>query len=182
MSALSAKTRRALLVLLLIAANFAVDRLTKILAVLYLKGAAPIVFFHRLIVVKYAENTGAFLSLGNDWGLVIKYAVFVIIPVIVCIAGTLYLALREKRLYRLIALSCAIGGGAGNIFDRVTNDFKVVDFINFGIGGLRTGILNAADLSVTFGLAVMLLLEYTGGRGGGRSAGNAPAGDPPPKA
>jgi len=38
-------------------------------------------------------------------------------------------------------------------------DFHVVDFINFGIGSLRTGILNVADMSVTFG--VFFLVIYT---------------------
>ena len=43
--------------------------------------------------------------------------------------------------------------------DRLFNDFKVIDFMNFGIGGLRTGILNAADLSVTFGVIVLFIFE-----------------------
>ena len=36
----------------------------------------------------------------------------------------------------------------------------VIDFLNFGIGGLRTGILNVADLSVTFGALAFILMQF----------------------
>ena len=50
-----------------------------------------------------------------------------------------------------------IGGGLGNLIDRLSNDFRVVDFINFGIGNVRTGILNVADMSVTFGVIFLAI-------------------------
>jgi lipoprotein signal peptidase len=31
--------------------------------------------------------------------------------------------------------------------------------MNFGIGSIRTGILNVADLSVTFGVILLLIIE-----------------------
>ena len=52
-----------------------------------------------------------------------------------------------------------IGGGLGNLIDRLSNNFRVVDFLNFGIGSLRTGILNIADMSVTIG--VLFLAVYS---------------------
>ena len=50
-----------------------------------------------------------------------------------------------------------IGGGLGNLIDRLSNNFRVVDFINFGIGNVRTGILNVADMSVTFGVIILAI-------------------------
>lgn len=47
----------------------------------------------------------------------------------------------------------------GNLVDRLFNNFKVIDFINFGIGNLRTGVMNSADLSVAFGAALLLITE-----------------------
>jgi signal peptidase II len=67
--------------------------------------------------------------------------------------------LKEKRLYRIIILSCIIGGGMGNLCERLFNEFNVIDFMNFGIGAIRTGILNVADLSVTFGIVALLFFE-----------------------
>ncbi len=52
-----------------------------------------------------------------------------------------------------------VSGGLSNLFDRVFNDFYVIDFMNFGILNLRTGILNVADLSVKFGIAVLMIYE-----------------------
>jgi len=39
----------------------------------------------------------------------------------------------------------------GNLIDRVWNNGLVTDFINVGIGPVRTGVFNVADLAVTFG-------------------------------
>jgi lipoprotein signal peptidase len=32
--------------------------------------------------------------------------------------------------------------------------------MNFGIGPIRTGILNVADISVTFGVIILIVLEF----------------------
>jgi signal peptidase II len=69
------------------------------------------------------------------------------------------LAFREEKLYRIIAGACIVGGGMGNLIDRIINNFFVIDFLNFGIGSLRTGILNIADISVTFGALFFLFYE-----------------------
>lgn len=51
-----------------------------------------------------------------------------------------------------------ISGGASNWLDRATRG-SVVDFMNLGIGTLRTGIFNAADVSILTGAAVFALVE-----------------------
>jgi signal peptidase II len=114
---------------------------------------------NNIFILKYAENTGAFLSLGRDLNIYIKYFVLLIIPIIICIIGLLYLMIKEKRMYRIIIGSCIIGGGIGNLCDRLFNQFTVIDFMNFGIGNVRTGILNVADISVTFGVIILLIIE-----------------------
>jgi len=140
-------------------ANYILDRFTKYIAVEYLKGNEAISFFNNIFVLVYAENTGAFLSLGKDWNIYIKYAVLLIIPIIICIAGLLYLMIKEKINHRIIICSCIIGGGIGNLVDRLFNKFTVIDFMNFGIGNIRTGILNIADISVTFGVILLIIFE-----------------------
>jgi signal peptidase II len=67
--------------------------------------------------------------------------------------------IRETKLIRVILWSCIIGGGIGNLADRLLNNFRVIDFLNFGIGNLRTGVLNIADISVTFGVIALILFE-----------------------
>jgi len=139
--------------------NFFLDRLTKYIAVEHLKGNEPKVFFNNLFVLIYAENTGAFLSLGKNWNIYVKYFVLLVIPLIICIIVLLYLMIKEKKNYRIIIGSCIIGGGVGNLVDRLFNEFTVIDFMNFGIGNIRTGILNVADLSVTFGVIILMIFE-----------------------
>jgi signal peptidase II len=138
--------------------------MTKCIAVTWLKGREAIPLFNNVIVIKYAENSGAFLSLGANWNIYIKYAVFLIIPIIACLSGLLYLLAKETRLYRLITGACIIGGGMGNLTDRLFNEFKVTDFLNLSIGTIRTGILNMADVSVTFGALMFLIFENINSR------------------
>ncbi|MDR1899711.1 MAG: signal peptidase II [Treponema sp.] len=145
-------------------ANILADRLTKLLAVEFLKGKRPAAYLNNLVVFYYAENDGAFLSLGAGWNSYFKYLVFIIVPLGFCAAILVYLMVKEKETIRVVLLSCVAGGGTGNLIDRLCNEFRVVDFLNFGVGGLRTGILNTADLSVTFGAAALVILELAGGR------------------
>ncbi len=52
--------------------------------------------------------------------------------------------------------SLIVGGGAGNLIDRLARDGRVGDFIMIGVGGIRTGIFNFADLAVLAGWIVLL--------------------------
>lgn len=54
-----------------------------------------------------------------------------------------------------IALSLAVGGGIGNLIDRIAFG-SVTDFLNFGIGQVRTGIFNVADMAIMAGLFLFL--------------------------
>lgn len=142
-------------------ANLFLDRITKYLAVTFLKGEEMKSFLWDIVRIVYAENTGAFLSLGNGWPIVIKYIVFIIIPVTFCFYGLYYCFFKENDTVKTILFATIIGGGLGNLIDRVFYNFSVVDFLNFGISSLRTGILNVADLSVTFGVLFFILYEIS---------------------
>jgi signal peptidase II len=156
--------KRIFITLAVFFANILVDRLTKILATELLKGKRPAAYLKNLVVFYYAENNGAFLSLGAGWNIHFKYFVFIIIPIGFCAAILVYLMVREKETIRIILLSSIAGGGIGNLIDRLFNEFRVVDFLNFGIGNIRTGILNVADLSVTFGVVILVILELAGNK------------------
>lgn len=140
--------------------NYVLDKGTKLLAIAFLRGKPPISFLNDLIVLTYAENTGAFLSFGSSFNIVLKSIIMLIIPMAVCLFGIYWCMLKEKYMSRCIILSTIIGGGLGNLIDRIIHNFTVVDFLNFGIGKLRTGVLNIADLSVTFGVIIFVLFDY----------------------
>lgn len=140
--------------------NYLLDFLTKQYAISHLKGEAPVYYLYDTIMIYFIENSGAFLSMGTDWPIAVKYILLAGLPIVFCLYGIYYCLVKEKDLTRLILLSTIIAGGLGNLVDRLLNDFKVVDFLNFGIGNLRTGILNVADLSVTFGAIFLIIYEF----------------------
>ena len=47
-----------------------------------------------------------------------------------------------------------IGGGLGNLIDRILNQGAVIDFMNIGIGPIRTGVFNVADLAILAGIFI----------------------------
>ncbi len=78
----------------------------------------------------------------------------------VLVAVLLYAFLASKAgPGQIIALSLICGGGIGNLVDRVRYDGYVTDFLNLGIGPLRTGIFNVADVALMAGIALFMLQQ-----------------------
>ena len=149
------------IVILISGLNFAADRLTKIYAVEHIKGAGTIRVVGDVFIMHYAENDGAFLGFGGNMPKPLKSVLLILLPTIIVLAAIFYTAFSGNiPRGQLISLSCVIGGGIGNLWDRIFNGGIVIDFMNFGIGSLRTGILNVADLSVTFGALVFIILQF----------------------
>lgn len=108
--------------------------------------------------IVYAENTGSFLGIGSSLPGPIRLGLFSILPVVLIIGMLSFVLFRpEPTDLELVAGSLFIAGGLGNIIDRVLHDGIVIDFLNVGIGPLRTGIFNVADMALMVGLALFLL-------------------------
>ena len=165
------------LVAAVFAANYGLDRLTKYLAESKLRGTGTHSYLGGCFLLVYTQNDGAFLSLGSGWPMVLKYVVFIALPLGVCLYGLWYCLFRRLKTSWTAIIVTIIAGGVGNLQDRVFNSFRVVDFMNFGIGdSFRTGILNVGDMSVTFGaiaLAIAVLISDRKGESG--LAGDGPA-------
>lgn len=167
-----ARARHIAVLLAAFAVNFGLDRLTKSLAVAYLRGMDGFSLLRGSVVVRFAENSGAFLSLGSGWPVWLKYAVLLAGPALICIYGLYHCAFKEPDTAQVAFLATVIAGGLGNLVDRAFNDFAVVDFLNFGIGSLRTGVLNLADLSITFGAVAYLIRDRAARRRDGLAGGD----------
>ena len=154
------RKKQVLLTFVVLAINYSLDRITKLLAENYLQGREMLSYFYNTVVLEYAENRGAFLSIGSNWPDAIKYITLLIIPIMGCLYGLYYCAFKLTDKRTIIVFVSIIGGGLGNLLDRLFNNFRVVDFLNFGIGSLRTGILNVADMSVTFGVIYLLFYQF----------------------
>jgi signal peptidase II len=103
------------------------------------------------------ENEGAFLSLGSGLPRPVRTVTFIAFPLVVLGCMLVYL-LRKRGIGwgTLVGFSLIVGGGAGNLIDRLLRDGRVGDFIMVGVGGLRTGIFNFADLTVLAGCIFLL--------------------------
>jgi len=148
--------KRIALVLVIVAANVLLDQATKAWARQYLLDAGRQSYLWDFFRLSYVENRGAFLSLGAGLSGQLRYWALKILPVLLLL-GLLAYTLFGKGMNRwqLVAFSCILGGGVSNIYDRLLYN-QVVDFMNMGFPGLRTGIFNFADVSIMLGLAIIL--------------------------
>jgi len=62
---------------------------------------------------------------------------------------------------RFVALVLVLAGGVGNQLDRVLQAGLVTDSINLGVGPLRTGIFNVADVAIACS-AIGLIASWRG--------------------
>ena len=53
-----------------------------------------------------------------------------------------------------------LGGGISNEYDRIFNNRAVVDFMNMGIGQLRTGLFNVADVLIMIGVFILVFHSF----------------------
>lgn len=73
------------------------------------------------------------------------------------LALAVVLFVQPVSLDTIVAWSLVLSGGLGNLVDRIMNDGRVIDFMNIGIGGFRTGIFNVADVCITVGVVLLVL-------------------------
>ncbi|MGH7917769.1 MAG: signal peptidase II [Candidatus Binataceae bacterium] len=104
------------------------------------------------------ENPGGFLSVGDtlpSWARGILFTAGGGLLIIV----TMTWASRSQRITPMQTVGAALicGGGIGNLIDRVVHDGRVTDFLNVGIGGLRTGIFNVADMALMLGIGLVII-------------------------
>jgi signal peptidase II len=151
--------RRSVLLCLLLAATAGCDRVTKHLAMTTLAGMPEQSFLGDTIRLDYHENTGGFLSAGATWRPEVRAVVFQIANG-AFLLGTLIIAAR-RRWSRLAAagLLLFLAGGISNLVDRVAMG-RVIDFLNVGIGPLRTGVFNVADVAIIAGVALLMLERW----------------------
>ena len=134
------------------------DQGSKYLAVLFLDGRGIISLYNDCLRFLLVENHGGFLSLGASLSGSLRNALFLVLTTILLTAFCLYtLAERKSSPTVFFASSMIIGGGVGNLIDRAFRDGAVIDFVNVGIGRLRTGIFNVADMAVLFGCIVLFI-------------------------
>ena len=124
----------------------------------------------------YLLNPGAAFGLNvGAWSRVV-FAALAVVAV-----GVITLIVRETppgERMRLSALALILGGAMGNLLDRLRAHGAVVDFLDVGFGIYRWPVFNLADVGVTAG-ALLLVVLLWGDRGAPTSSPSPePAGPP----
>ena len=146
------------------------DQVTKDIARQSLAGHGKVSLLGDTLRLTYTENPGAFLSLGAHIPDHYRYLVFTCL-VGLFLAGLFIYLLKSRQLNNstAFALSLTLGGGIGNLIDRILHHGRVIDFLNLGVGSLRTGIFNVADIAITVGVGWLAWLSLRSGRRSGES-------------
>lgn len=146
--------------LLLVAFNVGCDQVSKAIVRQKIDYYENINIIKDHFILTKVENTGAFLSAGNNLPDYVRFILLSLLPLVVLGYGLYYL-LYKKNLPQLmqIGLCFLIGGGIGNIYDRIAFG-SVTDFLHLDFGIFRTGIFNLADVSIMVGIGILLLQSF----------------------
>ena len=171
----AAVSRTALLrPLLLVAAIVLTDQITKAIIVaripLFYQTGFRIEVIGDFLRIIHARNLGIAFSIGDGLPFWLRKLLFVAMPVVVLLVVIFgFYRSRDITQTQRWFVAAIIGGGIGNIIDRVFRPLGVVDFIDvkfYGLFGLeRWPTFNVADSSVVVGgllLAAALLISPEG--------------------
>lgn len=154
-----AKIGTRLVLVLAIGATIGCDQVTKQVAATKLTGMPTQSFFADTIRLEYVENTGAFLGLGADWPPAIRTALFGIGNGLLLLLMSILVIRHRWPTLGLVGMALFVAGGSSNLLDRLIRG-DVVDFMNVGLGPLRTGIFNVADMAIMLGAGLVLLASH----------------------
>jgi signal peptidase II len=151
---------RSLLILLLVMLNIGCDQLSKKIVRQELSYSDNIHILTDRFTLMKVENTGAFLSVGTALPAPIKFVILTLLPILI-LAYAMFWIIKTSRLPSIVVVgSCfLIGGGVGNLFDRLRYG-SVTDFLHIDFGLFQTGVFNLADVSISFGITLILIHAY----------------------
>lgn len=129
-----------------------IDQLTKYLVTVMMQPNEVITIIPGLLNFnRIPPNSGAAFGMfsGQTWFLITVTCIIMVICVAMLIRKTF-----DSRLM-FWALCLVLGGGIGNLIDRVFRGGNVVDFMEFGF--IDFPVFNVADIAVCIGAGLILL-------------------------
>src|SRR5215475_15565056 len=164
-----------IVVMLAIVATIGCDRVTKHAAMTMLAGEPDHSYLADTIRLGYVENPGGFLSLGAGWPSLMRTTFFTVATGVVLLTLTVVAIRRRRDEWSALGVALFLAGGVSNWVDRIARG-SVVDFLNVGVGPVRTGVFNVADVAIMVGATIFVLAEF----GSRRTIQSSPGtGDPP---
>lgn len=145
-------------------AALAADQGSKTLALANLSTVDPVHVLgdYLRLVLRFNEGAAFSLSWGGPW-------VLAILSILAAVFVTAALfRWRDRRPVETACLGLVLGGALGNLLDRLLREGRVIDFIDAGLGSRRWPTFNVADIAISCG-AVLLVLMHRGQKGGGNA-------------
>ncbi len=133
------------------------DRVTKHIATTTLSGTPGRSYLADTVWVGYVENRGGFLSLGASLPSGVRTVIFTGGTGLMLVAFALMAIRRRWRGWPAVGVALFVAGGASNWIDRAVRG-SVVDFLNIGIGPVRTGVFNVADMAIMLGALIVVFV------------------------
>lgn len=125
-------------------------------------------FWNDFLQIVHVKNLGIAFSMGNSVPTIVRVILFIIIPLIVMAGLGIYIIKTdEMNTFQRWCLAGILGGGLGNLIDRIFRSDGVIDFISvkfYGLFGMeRFPVFNVADSSiVVFGILLLITLIIEG--------------------
>ena len=153
--------KRIVLVFTLIILNIGCDQVSKNMVRNQVEFRSTTEIIGEKFILTNVENAGAFLGMGSDLNPIVKTIFLLILPIVVLLLVLWYLITKQDLdNLTILGLSFIVGGGIGNLYDRILYG-QVTDFFHIDFGGIfRTGIFNMADVSVMVGMGLILLASF----------------------
>lgn len=140
-----------------------VDQIVKTLVIRHIpEGRIYARFFGDFVWIVHTRNTGAAFSLGASSAPLVRFLFFIALPVVV-LGGVLVYYFRAAHVSLLMrwSMGLILGGGIGNLIDRIFRPEGVVDFISLKMYGLlgmeRFATFNIADSAITIGEILLVI-------------------------
>lgn len=129
------------------------DQLTKYLVDFFIPIGESNELIPGFFSLQHVRNNGAAMGIlqGHRWVFMVFTAVIIIAAVAFLCSG------KVKNAWGILSLAMIIGGGIGNMIDRIFRDGGVVDFFAFNFWGFEFWIFNVADIFVTCGTVILAL-------------------------
>jgi signal peptidase II len=156
--------KRLIVILIVLISCVSCDQATKSIAKSVLSESEARSYFAGTVRLQLAYNDGAFLSMGSSLPQGWREIIFIIGDGVLLL-GILAFALisRPGSITGVLAVALIFSGGLSNLLDRAVYCGTVVDFLNIGIGSVRSGIFNVADMAITVGVILIIFTKACAG-------------------
>ncbi|HJX71202.1 MAG TPA: signal peptidase II, partial [Bacteroidales bacterium] len=134
---LTAVCRKAI-ILILIFLNIGCDQVSKYIIRRNIEYYEQVELIKDNLILTKVENTGGFLGFGSAIHPLLKKIFFLAFPALVLIILMGFVLTKTRdNIFFITGVSFIIGGGIGNIFDRIVHG-SVTDFLHIDIGIFKT--------------------------------------------